>query len=386
MRLVAALVVVLAFGAAPATAAPRVPRGFVGVMIDGLSPPDSPIDTEFPIMVRSGVESVRVPFHWLDGQPYRSFADVPPEQRSAFRDVRGVPTDFGRFDRLVRAAAVRGIKVWPVLTVAPSWAAKYPGDPASPPVGTTAFAAYASALVGRYGSRGSFWRENPRLPRVPIRDWQLWNEPNARTGWRDPKWGPAYMALVRTARRAIKRTDRRARIVLAGLLNASWIDLRTIYRQRGARRLFDVVAIHPYTREPRGLITIARRVRRTMKRHGDRRKPLAITEFGWPSSRGKTPQFGFETTEAGQAVRVGRALRLLGRARTELRLSSVHLYTWLSEDEPSPVSFDHAGLRTNTASGVTSKPALASFRTAALRLERCRRKKARATRCAMRTR
>lgn len=383
----ALLVLAVTLGAAvQASAASPVPRGFVGVNIDGLTAPGSPVRSEFPIMVKSGVESVRVPFHWVDGQPYRRFEDVPPAQRLAFRDVRGVPTNYGRFDRLVRAAALRRIRVRPVLTVAPSWAAKYPGKQGSPPAGTARFAAYASALVERYGPRGSFWRENPWIPRVPIREWQLWNEPNLHLLWSDPDWGPGYVALVRAARVAIKRVDRRARIVLAGLVGRSWTDLRTVYRQPGARRLFDIMAIHPYTREPSGVLEIARRVRATMKRHGDRRKPLAITEFGWPSSRGRTMQFGFETTKAGQAVRVARTLRLLGRARKRLRLSSVHLYTWLGEDQPSLASFAHAGLRSVTRSGVVSKPALASFRRAANTLKRCRGSRGHATRCANRRR
>ena len=81
--------------------------------------------------------------------------------------------------------------------------------------------------------------------------WQIWNEPNTST-WPIQPFAKTYVALVRAARTAISRVDPGAKVVLAGMPNYSWHDLETIYRVRGARRLFDVVAIHPYTAQPAG--------------------------------------------------------------------------------------------------------------------------------------
>ena len=378
-----ALVAVLAL-AAPAAAAPaRVPFGFVGTQIDGpLTEPFFSLEREMPLIVGAGNESVRFVIYWSYSQPYRRFEDVPADRRAEFRDEGGIPTSWADSDKVVRAAARRRLKILPVVTEAPAWAAKRPGLVASPPSNVRAYVAYLEAVMDRYGPGGSFWRENPGLPRVTIRDWQVWNEPNLRTSWVDRTWAPGYVSLLRPASAAIRRKDKRARVVLAGLPNQSWRDLRQIYRRRGARRLFDVVAIHPYTAKPPGLVTILRLVRGTMRRYGDRRKPMLVTEFGFPSSRGKTQIYGFETTEAGQARRLRQALPLLAKYRKQLRLRAIFHNTWIGREQRGVFTFRFSGLRRfDLAGAVVSKPALAAFRSAALRLERCRRKGAVATSC-----
>lgn len=376
----------LACAVLPAAASARVPQGFVGVMGDApLSDPGFRAAPEMATMARSGVESLRLPLHWLDAQPYPDMASVPADQRWRFRTAGGVPTDFRRFDELVRAATKRHLRVLAVLTTAPSWAAKYPGSHASPPAGTAAYAAFVRAVVERYGPRGSFWRERPRLPHRPIRRWQLWNEPNLRTSWQDRKWPAPYVRLLRAGRVAVKRSDRGARVVLAGLPNISWRSLAAIYRQRGARRLFDEVALHPYTVEVAGVVSIIGNVRRVMRRNGDRRKPIAVTEFGWPSAEGKAVGFGIETTQAGQARKAGQALRTLARHRKRLRISSIFWHNWVGTERGSDSIWRYSGLRQLLPDGtVVSKPALRAFRRAALRIERCRRKAAVATRCVRR--
>jgi hypothetical protein len=60
-----------------------------------------------------------------------------------------------------------------------AWALDTPGDPLRAPVGhplpksNPPMASYMTALVDRYGPHGSFWSENPQLPRIPIRMWEL---------------------------------------------------------------------------------------------------------------------------------------------------------------------------------------------------------------------
>ena len=77
----------------------------------------------------------------------------------------------------------------------------------------------------------------------------------------------------------------------------------------------------------------------------DGRKPIWITELSWPAAKGKTRNTtGFETTDRGQARRLGEGLRLLAKARKRLRIQRVFWYTWLSR-EGSPNSFDYSGLR-----------------------------------------
>jgi hypothetical protein len=271
----------------------------------------------------------------------------------------------------------------PVLAVpvfAPPWAAVDPSNPASPPKAKP-FAAYLEAAVERYGPRGSLWAEHPEVPRVPIRDWQIWNEPSHAGFWSEQPFAERYVAVLRAARRAIRGADRGARIVLAGLVYDSWTQLELLYRA-GAKGLFDVLSLHPYTRKLSNVIEVLRRNRTMLDHHRDTDIPIVVTELSWPSSVGKADsRYGYEVTEKGQAAHLREALPRLAQVRTKLRLERVYWYSWLSADADKEYPFDYAGLRKITPDGIRSKPALAEYRKAALRLEGCERKRATARRC-----
>ena len=88
--------------------------------------------------------------------------------------------------------------------------------------------------MSRYGPRGSFWAAHPEVPRRPIRDWQIWNEPELPFYWDVPPdwtaaWPSGYVKLLKAARRAIKSRDRRAKVVVAGLSGEGWKHLRRLY-------------------------------------------------------------------------------------------------------------------------------------------------------------
>lgn len=336
---------------------------------------------ELDRMVASGVETLRVPLSWADEQPYRSFSDVPPDQLGEFRNVGGVPTNFTETDRIVALAAARGLTVLPVVQFAPAWAAEHPGALESAPTSPTTYANFLGALVHRYGLRGAFWTENPRVTRVPIRMWQVWNEPESPLAWTGHPWAHSYVAMLHAAHDAVKAADPSAKIVLAGLPNFSWQYLASIYAIRGARTLFDIVAIHPYTGQASGVIVILRNVRNVMNRAGDSHKPMLATELGWPSSKGKVRIFGFETTESGQATRIARLLPLLARNRSSLGLMGFYYFDWVGNEGPGAQTFDYAGLERYQNGRIVAKPALAAFRRGVLALEGCAQKARVATRC-----
>jgi hypothetical protein len=366
------LAAVLAF-AAPAHAGSRkVPAGWLGVMADGpLLDRSFPLEPEFDRMVADGVESVRTAFYWADAQPYASWSAVPASEAARFRDAEGIPTDFSELDRVVAAAAARRLNLLPVIIRAPAWAAVQPGNQASPPSSAAAYARFATALVHRYGPAGSFWGEHPELTAMPLRDWQIWNEPNITRYWSKQPFAGAYVRLLRAARTAIKGADPGAHIVLCGLANFSWIALRAIYRA-GGRGLFDVGAVHPFTSTPRLAVKIVRYNRIVMRKNGDGRKPIMVTELTWSSAKGKTRNtFGWETTERGQAKRLTEAYRRMVSARRSLGISRVYWYTWLTPDASSPNSFDWSGLRKLRHGTGVDKPALRAYRAVARRLEGC---------------
>lgn len=363
----------------------RVPYGFVGAVADGpLFEPAVDLPGEIDAMAGSGVESVRMVVDWSSAQPYASWDQVPPDQRARFRDERGVPTDYALIDSIVGLAARRDMRVLPVVLIAPPWAARHPGRFASPPNDPAPYARFVGALARRYGPRGAYWGEHPDLRAIPVRDWQVWNEPSLRDFWSDSPWARDYVALMRATRSQLRAVDPRARLILAGLPNKSWTDLARIYRA-GGRRYFDAVALHPFTREVDGVFEILRRGREVMARNRDGRKPLLVTELSWPSARGKTSKsYGIEVTEAGQAARLRKALPALAARRRSLRLESVYWYTWLTAETRRDYPFDYAGTSRFENGRVVRKPAFRALRETALALEGCTAKPSGARSCTRR--
>jgi hypothetical protein len=361
------LLAVLAVLAAPAGATERrVPQGWLGVTVDGpVGPAD---DVEWDLMAGAGVETARVAFRWFQLQPEPQVLDLSAT------------------DAVVAAAARRGIAVQPVVEQPPGWAATRPGDLSSAPRDPAAVEAFLATLVGRYGPAGTFWGEHPELPRLPIRAWQIWNEPNHVGVWSVQPYADSYVRTLRAAAAGVRRADPGATVVLAGLVNRSWLALRQLYRA-GAHGLFDAVAIHPYTLKPKNVVRLVELARGEMRRRGDGKLPIWITELSWPaantrSAKGKVGRrFGFEVTPAGQAVRLAKALSLLSAARMRLRIGHVAWYTWLSS-ETGPSSFDWSGLRRVRDGRAVSTPALAVFKRAARLLEGCRKAPGDARRCA----
>jgi hypothetical protein len=350
---VLALVLLLALlPAAPAAAS--VPRDWLGVVADGpLTDPAADRRAEWDLLAASGAGSVRTAFYWWDGQPAGPGA-----------------VDFAPYDRVVLAGAERGLAVVPVVQGTPGWATDTPGDPGAPPRDPAQFAAFLTALVGRYGPRGTFWGEHREVRRRPIRAWQVWNEPNLTRHWSRRPFAPSYVKTLRAARRALRGADPGARAVLAGLPNFSWRALRRIYRA-GGRGAFDVVALHPYTGRPRNVVQVVEIVRRVMRRYGDRRRPVWVTELSWPAAKGRAPApVGFETDDRGQARRLRAGLLRLAAARRRLRIERVYWYTWLSA-ESGGSAFSWSGLRRLRADGqVVDTPALGAFRRTARELRR----------------
>jgi hypothetical protein len=387
--LVGAFVCALALSAPSfSLAAGRVPQGFVGVDVDGplypVTAPGADLPGQLDAMVASGVQSLRVTFDWSWAQPYQRFSQVPAALRSQFTSVGGIPTRFSEMDTIVGLAAQRGLTVLPTVIYAPNWdATSHPIDAISTPKRTGPYANFVSALVHRYGPQGSFWASHS--PKVAVRMWQIWNEPNIHLFWPKQPFQPAYVALLRAAHNAIKRADRGAKVVLAGMPNFSWTQLDHIYKIRGAGALFDVVSVHPYTKNPQGVITILQKVRAVMNAHGDKHKPLLADEISWPSSQGQTTHtigFDFVTTPHGQAGKLAKVIPLLGKNRVKLGLMGFDYYTWAGVEIKNGLAFDFSGLERFTTTGqFVAKPALAAFRHGALGLEGCRQKGSRATIC-----
>lgn len=364
---------------ADAAGSPPVPQGFVGVNADGPlfygAGTAADLSHQFAMMASGGVETVRVVFDWAHAQPYSGWSDVPASEAGQFTDVDGIPTRFGPLDQIVGLAAHYRIGLLPVIIDSPPWDAYAipAGGAEANPRSVYWYGQFAKGLVQRYGPSGSFWRDHS--PKQAIRNWQIWNEPDLKSYWLVQPFARSYVTMLAAARAAIKSVDPAARIVLAGLTNVSWRDLASVYKVKGARSLFDVVSVHPYTRKPQGVITILQDARRVMNAAGDRRKPLVADEVSWVSSVGKLRRtLPWATTEAQQARNVQEVMSLLAQNRARLRLGGFSYYNWSGRQAPKSSPWNFAGLFNETAHGLVAKPAWSAFKRTALELEHCRAK------------
>jgi hypothetical protein len=353
MKLVFALVALLLL--APAAEARKAPPRYMGVNWDSAIASASPQlrATQFPRMASAGVETVRTTFAWSQAQP-----------------VEGGPIDLSASDTYVAWAAAARIEVLPIVMLAPDWA-RLTSAPASPPRDPALIQPYVRALIQRYGQSGSFWAEHPELPRVPIRYWQFWNEPHLPFQWTLPasradEWPQMYASHLKAFYRTVKATDRRAKVVLAGLANESWKFLGQLYRH-GIHGYFDVGAIHPYTAKPSGVLRLVGRFRAVMKAHRDGRKQIWLTELGLPASRGKVNSDSLlQTTPRGMARFLTSSYEALRK-----RVPRAYWYTWASEYEGDMFRF--AGLfRFAGGSGQpAAQPAYSAYARTARRMQGC---------------
>ncbi len=204
-------------------------------------------------------------------------------------DIEPTPNYFywEKPDATLRAAAFYGLRVVARLDRPPAWAVDEDGVA---PWSLDAYAHFVSKVVERYGDR---------LDGVII-----WNEPNLRLEWQDRQPDPvAYVALLRAGYQAAKGVAPTLPVLAAGLAFTSGGDgnendlafLQGFY-EAGGRPYFDILAAHPYgfdqspTAPPTSEQLNFRRLelhRAIMVAHGDRDKPIWITESGW---RTRAPQ------------------------------------------------------------------------------------------------
>jgi hypothetical protein len=353
---VAALLLALVLAGPSMAATPRVPAAFHGVDYDREAAwaPAQVQSAMWGEMASTGVGSARVIFDWSEAQP-QSF----------------VSPSFHETDPLVAHAAARGIELLPVVIYAPTWAREVPSRKASAPSDLAAYAAYLRVLVARYGPGGTFWSEHPELAARPIRTWQIWNEPDMEYQWTPQKdWHQKYGTLLRAADAALAEADPGARIVLAGLTNFSWRELRTLYERGDVRGHFDVAALNAYTREPKSLVEIVRRARKVMDARGDRKRPIRVTEFGASASQDRLKvgrdEDHLQTTDRKLAKLVLSAYSALAANRKALRIERAYWYTWASNYQVRDGAgiFDFSGLVAyeENAPGWSAREALGAYR------------------------
>lgn len=328
-RLVGLALVVALFvcGMAPGASA-KPPRGFYGV-----TPQTDLTKKDFKLMGRAKVGTLRVNMSWGD-------LDFPPLTEADYY-VEG-PYRWWVFDPIVRRAAKQGIRVLPTVYGTPHWVGVFEGCPTAcyklgptSIAGYIAFAQFMKAAAERYGTNGSFWRENPRLKKMPIRVWQIWNEQNSSDFWKPAPNPDHYANLVIAGGNAVHKADPRAKVILGGMIGepgqagkktvSGWDFLHSLYANPEARQAFDGIAVHPYAASLRSIKRTIWRWREELRKAGAPKDPIWVTEIGWASGGGDHP---LNRGPRGQAELITEAFKWFTQKRKALRIKNVDYYAW----------------------------------------------------------
>src|SRR5256885_4204304 len=222
-------------GSAAASTWTTPPVDFFGINVnrlfnDGL--PADVVDRQLDVVKRSGVSVARTDAMW---------AYVQPQQPNLLIGDAWTETD-----RRMTALVSHHIEWQPILDYTPKWQQTISGDDKSAPKSNDAFAQFASAFAGRYGPGGSFWTGHPELPYLPVRSYEIWNEPNG-TFW-TPQPDPAdYADLFVRAADAIHATDPGATVMIGGLVDDGGAFLRSMFALRpNVAGRAGAIAHHPY--------------------------------------------------------------------------------------------------------------------------------------------
>ncbi len=254
------------------------------------------------------------------------------------------PTSYhwAQMDREMRS--VKKAKMTAVLVIdgCPPWAALRGthGNPKAQPASAWQFAGWARNIAKRYVPMGAHIFE-------------IWNEPNDSKYWQ-PRANPAFYAkMLVDAYRAIKRVDKSATVLIGGLAPGTTHGgsysaiafLQAIYAH-GAKGHFDALSTHPYTFPVlpgtyeywsawSQMDQTIPSLRSVMRRHGDGKKQIWITEFGAPSNGPRG------VGNEGQAAELAQAIRIAKRTRW---IAAIFIYAWQDLGNKTWTNADWYGL------------------------------------------
>ena len=298
-------------GAAPAPAAERPP--VFGVSVNRVINDDfTPAHWDAPLRAvhASGISYARTDAFWM-------WAEPRPPRHGVHR------YDWRRLDAVARALATHRLRWLPIVDYSAIWAATYRGDYHSPPRRNSDYAAYARAFAARYGRGGAFWRRHPGLPRLPVTEYEIWNEPNnGQFFWKPRPDAARYADMYLRARTAIHSVDRRATVLVGGLVaHASFV--RKMYAARpDLHGNVDALGWHAYAPRVDGLLGAIRELRATLELEGEPDLPVHVTELGWPTGGGDPTVL----REPARAAALENAAASL--AGSDCGISAVIAYTW----------------------------------------------------------
>ena len=258
--------------AAPPSTASREQFGAsVNLLFNGGRVSRADIDAELRMLYSTGATIARSDAAWEAAEP------APP--------VGGRHRyDWSFDDQIAGSLAAHRVRWLPIIDYSPPWARSIPGQDHSPPNSDAAYAAYAAAVAARYGPGGTFWREHPALPALPVGQLEIWNEPDSAVFWQPAPDPGRYARLYLAARQAIHAADPTAIVLVGGLSDPVHFLPAMVAADPAVRGRIDAVAIHPYAVTPLAVLARIVQTRRALDALGLASVALYVTEFGWTTS------------------------------------------------------------------------------------------------------
>lgn len=307
---------------------PKAPHRFFGINLGAI-----PSASDANRMARGGARFARLPFDWRALQP---------QQGGAY--------NWTGTDALVSNLAGAGMGTIPVLYGSPAWLKdNYRKPPLRPAAARRGWRGLITAAVNRYGPAGDFWISHPTLPYLPLRYWQVWNEPNL-PGFFAPKASPKrYARLLHISAVALRKANPSVKVVLAGLPHTpgragqmfSWVFLRKLYKA-GAKGDFDVVAVHPFAFGVPGMADQLRKMRAVTRHHGQGHIPMWIDELGWSSGHQKWNPFAVGRKRQARYLR--QSFKYVLAHRKSLGITRLEWVAWRDSPPAKGCVFCSAGL------------------------------------------
>ena len=224
-------------------------------------------------------------------------------------------------DAIAGALARHGLQWLPIIDYTTPWAESVSGNIRSAPTDQASYAAFAAAVVARYGPGGAFWAANPWLSPQPVTAVEIWNEENSGS---TPVPAAQYVPMYEAARAAIHAVNPSVEAVVGGLVNSAAAYLNQMYGVLKAAGQIDAVAQHPYDLTPSATINDVVRLRSALDGAGDTGVPIDITELGWPTSG--SASFTTTLTDAVRAIQLPQTIKTL--ATSDCGIERVLPYAW----------------------------------------------------------
>ena len=157
-----------------------------------------------------------------------------------------------------------------------------------------AWKTFVGEAVDRYGPAARSGRRTPSIPEVPIETWQIWNEQNSKTFYAPKPKPKGYAKLLSAAADATAQADASAESCSAGWpsspararrspARSTSTDLYDVERRQGRLRRRRAAPVRRDDRQGRRQVE---KYRKVMKKAGDSRGSMYVTEIGAGSANG----------------------------------------------------------------------------------------------------